>query len=65
MGWWYDAGMEPHGTNAMEYIRTLENMVRQYRTEDRVFRGGSFLLGFVAGAVIGVFGPILAHLLLR
>jgi len=57
----YDQRMEQRGTNIMEYVQVLESMVRQYRTEDRVFRGGSFLLGLLAGVV----GTILARLVLR
>jgi len=35
----------------MEYIHTLENLVRMYRNQQRVFWLGSFFMGLAVGAL--------------
>jgi hypothetical protein len=36
----------------MEYVRTLEKKVRQYRNMHRRFKALSFALGFATGALV-------------
>ena len=43
-------GSEPKPRPIMEYVRELESKVYTLRNRERMFNGGSFAMGFAAGA---------------